>query len=104
MDEVEITEEIAVKLEEKRTELVKIIESFETLEKSKEWATLKELVFDKDLSSIERRLFNAATEFPLDMAKIYSLQGERLVARKYDKGRFVETLKKQLADINKKIK
>ncbi len=104
MDELEITEQAKGLLEQKRGELVKIIESFETLEKSKEWSIIKELVFDKDLSSIDRKLLNAALESPLDTAKIYSLQGERAMAKRYDGGRFIESLKNQLADINKKIK
>lgn len=104
MEDVELTEEIKVKLREEQTRLISIIESFEGLEKSKEWATLKELVFDKSLASIERQLLLAAQEPELSNAKIYKLQGELAWAKKFnDVNRFIETLKKQLADIKKKI-
>ena len=105
MDELEINEEVQTKFQEKHAELVKIIQSFESLEKSKEWETLKELVFSKSLESIERQILNESTKPVIDTNKLYRLQGELAWSRKYnDTNQFVETLKKQLADINKKIK
>lgn len=92
------------RFEEKREELVKIIEALQGLEKSEEWATLRELVFDKELDSIERQLLNASKEMPLDTAKLYKLQGELFQARKYELNSFIENLKKQLENINKQIK
>jgi hypothetical protein len=91
-------------LEEKREELVKIVESFERLEKSKEWQTLKELVFSKSVTAIERQLLHESLATEIDPNKLYRLQGEWSWARQYnDTGRFIETLKKQLADIKSKL-
>lgn len=90
-------------LEGKYNELVRVLESFESLEKSKEWATLKELVFDKDLASIERQLYVASIDPILDVPKIYKLQGKRDHAYKYQIDKYIETLKKQLENIKKQI-
>jgi len=91
-------------LEERHDELVKILQSFEILEKSKEWVILKDLVYDRELSSVERQLFNASLENPLDIAKLYTLQGRRAQAKKYEINHFIETLKKELESVNKQIK
>ncbi len=92
-------------LEQKREELVKIIQSFEILDKSKEWSTLKELVFDKSLASIERQLLSESLSPELTTSKLYKLQGEYAWAKRFtDFNGFIEKSKKQLEDINKKIK
>lgn len=90
--------------EERHVELVKIIEALNVLESSEEWTTLKELVFDKELTSIERQLLLASQDNPLDQAKIYALQGERKQIKKYEFKRFAESLKNELENINKQIK
>ncbi len=104
-EEVAVSSEVKVLYEKKHSELVRIIESFENLEKSKEWATLKELVFDGALASIERQILTEASNLDINTAKLYRLQGEKEWARKYaDTTKYVETLKQQLDEINKKIK
>jgi hypothetical protein len=100
----DLTEQGKVLLAEKYAELVKIIQSFESLEKSKEWATLKELVFSKSLASIEKQLLNESSAPDISLHKLYKLQGELSWARKFnDINRFTDTLKKQLADIKTKL-
>lgn len=103
MEEELITEQVQTQYQQRYNELVKVIESFEKLDKTREWATLKELVFDKELISIDRQLLLASMEFPLDTAKLYKLQGERKQIMKYDIDSYIKTLKKQLADIKLKI-
>jgi hypothetical protein len=50
-------------------------------------------------------LLNESTAPVIDTNKLYRLQGELAWAKKYnDVDRFIDSLKKQLADINKKIK
>lgn len=103
--EEENTKQNKVILEEKHTELVRIIESFENLEKSKEWATLKELVFDRSLEAIKRQLIMETLNPVINSNKLYKLQGEYAWALQYsDTNRFIENLKKQLENINKQIK
>lgn len=93
-----------IKLEERHSELVRIIESFEKLELSKEWATLKELVFDKEIISIERQLYLASLDTPLDTSILYTLQGRHIQAKRFEIYPYIETLKKELENINKKLK
>lgn len=103
--EENLTEESKVLFEQRHAELVRIIESFENLEKSKEWETLKELIFDKALASIERQMLTESQNSDVDTKKLYRLQGEHSWAKRFcDINRFIESQKKQLEEINRKIK
>lgn|SRR3990167_1429082 len=105
MDELELTEEVKTHLRQRQGELLKIVEAYEKLEASKEWTTLKELLFSKSLAAIERQLLNETLANDIKTDKLYRLQGEWSWAKQYnDSSRFVEMLKKQLEDINKKLK
>lgn len=102
--EEEITAEEKDKLLHRQTELIKIIESFEKLDKSKEWETVNELVFEKSLQAIERQLLNESLAPEINMNKLYKLQGEWVWAKQYnDINRFTATLKKQLVEIKKRL-
>lgn len=90
-------------LEQRRVELVKIITAYESLFKSEEWATLKELIFDKNVERIERLILSEATAKEINLNKIYNLQGQLENEKRYGP-HFIENLKKQLEDINNKIK
>lgn len=101
MDEENLKEVLRVK----QDELVKILEAFASLEQSKEWETLKELVFDRSLVSIERQLLNEASAPQVNIEKLYRLQGELSWAKKYsDLSRFMEGLKGQLENIKNQLK
>lgn len=89
--------------EKRRQELVKILESFDALEKSEEWQSLKELVFGKSLESIERQLLNASIESPINLEKMYNLQGQRSWAKRYTEGSLIEGYKKELVDLKKRL-
>jgi len=100
----EITDDTKVLLREEQTKLVKVIEAFAKLDGSKEWQTLKELVFDKSLDSIQRQMMNEALAPKINTDKLYKLQGEWAWAKQYaDVDRLGESLKKQLADVKKRI-
>ena len=104
-DDIKLTDEVKVLLGEKQTELIKIIEALAKLDKSKEWATLKELVFDKSLEGIERQILNEAASPKINTDKLYRLQGEWAWAKQYnDVNKFGEALKKQLSDIKERLK
>lgn len=105
MDEFETSEEAKVKLRQKQTELANLIEALVKLEESKEWNTVKELVFDKSLVAIERQILNESLAKEINTNKLYKLQGEWAWSKQYsDTPRFISTLKKQLEDINKQLK
>lgn len=92
-------------LRERQTELINIIEAFDKLEQSKEWQTIKDLIFNKSLSAIERQIQNEALAPEIDTNKLYKLQGEWVWSKQYaDTNRFISTLRKQLEDIKLKLK
>lgn len=104
MEEEVLDEKSKTLLREEQNRLISIIESVATLEKSEEWATLKELVFNRSLQSIERQIMSATLSEDIDLNKLYKLQGERSWAKKFtDTDRFIETLKKQLQDIKNRL-
>lgn len=91
--------------EKRHEELVKIIQAFENLEKSKEWETLKELIFSKALISIDKQIQLVAQATPIDSPKLYSLQGERLWALRYcNIDKLITGYIHELEEVNKKIK
>lgn len=105
MEDLDLTEEIKAELRKRQTDLIKIVDALAKLEETKEWDTLKELIFDKSLQAIERQLLSEALSQKIDINKLYKLQGEWVWAKQYsDIERFADTLKKQLEDIKKKLK
>ena len=104
LDKIVITDEVKVLLREEQTRLIKIIEALSKLDKTKEWESLKELVFSKSLVNIERQMLNESVAKEVDVNKIYRLQGEWAWAKQFtETDRFVETLKRQLEEIKKKL-
>lgn len=91
-------------LEQRRIELVKTLEAFNTLDKSKEWQTVKELVFDRSLASIERQVLTEALAKEIDVNKLYKLQGEHSWAKQYsDTDKFITLLTRELEEIKKRL-
>jgi hypothetical protein len=105
MDEqIELTDENKILLRGEQTRLIKVVEALQKLDESKEWQTLKELVFSKSLASIERQMLNECVAQEVNVNKIYRLQGEWAWAKQYnDVDRFAETLKRQLEEIKKRL-
>jgi len=90
---------------EEQGRLIKLLDALERLEKSKEWQTLKELIFDKSVSVIERQLVNECLVATIDPNKLYRLQGEWAWAKQYsDTNKFIENIRKQLEEIKKRLK
>lgn len=89
----------------RQQELQAIIKAFDALEKSREWQIVKEKVYRPSLQSIERQMLLASREKEIDLNKIYHLQGELAWASKYtDTDKYIEYLKKELENINSKLK
>jgi uncharacterized Zn finger protein len=97
-------EETKIRLREEQTRLIKIVEALTKLDKSKEWSTLKELVFNKSLEAIERQIKVESLGETINTDKLYNLQGQWAWAKQFcDTDRFAETLKKQLEEIKKRL-
>ena len=104
-DKIELTDEIKVKLREKQSEIARIMEALDGLEKTKDWKVLKELLFAPSLEAIERQMRNEVLAPKIDIEKLYRLQGEWAWARQYtDLPSFIKTLKIQLEGIKNKLK
>lgn len=100
-----MNEDVKVRYREEQTRLITLIEAFESLEQSKEWEIVKELVFSKSLQAIERQILSESLKPLIDTNRLYRLQGEWTWAKQYnDTAQFVDTLKKQLANIKDKLK
>lgn len=95
---VDMTESIRLR----QSELVKIIEAIERIEKSEEWSTLKSLIFDSTLESLEKRLRSESENLELDKPKINHLQGQIQWARKYaNLQKLAETYRVELTNIKR---
>jgi hypothetical protein len=92
-------------LREEEGRLIKILESIDGLEENKDWKTLKELVFDKSLESIERQIKVESLSLEINIPKLYKLQGEWAWCKQFcDTKQFVEQLKTNLEGIKKKLR
>ena len=105
MEEESIPEEAKVLLRQEQDRLIQIIEAFEGLEKREEWQTLKDLVFSKSANAIQRQILSESLNTKINTDRLYKLQGEFAWVTQYNEtGRFVETARKQLADIKRRLK
>lgn len=67
----------------RESELKKIIEAIRVVSTSDGWRTLKKIVFDGVLDSLQRRLASEANKMPINEKEIYNLQGQIAWAKKY---------------------
>lgn len=87
--------------QEREAKLVRLIESLEALQQSREWSTLKQELFDGILDSIDRRMEQEAAKPEINTAELYRLQGERKVAKKLQLDTLVASYRLELANIRK---
>lgn len=105
MDETKLTKEQVTILREMENELILIIESYAVLVQSQEWNTIKTLVYGKSIASIEAQIKSESLKPVIDTNKLYKLQGEWEVAKRYsDPSRYIENLKRQLAELKLTLK
>lgn len=67
----------------REAELVRMIEALQGIRQSKEWSSLKELVFDGLKSNLETRLLAAAREGKPDTHFMSNLSGQLFWAEKF---------------------
>lgn len=102
---IEYSDEQKSILRAKQAELLRLLDAVASLSKSSEWATLKEIVFDKSVASIEKQIISESLTGMINSNKLYKLQGEWAWAKQYaDMDRFADTLKIQLEEIKKKLR
>ncbi len=93
------------KIRDRQNDLIKIIEAIDEVLKTKGWATLKELVWDGRVSSIERQLLSEAKGVEIKTENIYRLQGELNWTKRYaDLKSYAQMCQKELEGIKENQK
>lgn len=91
-------------LRERESVLIQIIEALQNVSITEEWSTLKSLIFDGTVESLERQLRSESEKSELNPSRIHQLQGELRWARKYaDLSKLAESYRIELSNIKKRI-
>lgn len=91
-------------LRQKQAELIKVIEAVRAVNSTPQWQTLKGLIFDKAVESLQRRLQVESEKSELNVQEIYRLQGQLVWARRYsDFSKLADAYKIELNNITKKL-
>lgn len=91
-------------LENRRSELVQVIEAIKDLEQNDAWIKLKRVLLDGVVVTLEKQLSNEATKKEVDTPELYRLQGQLAWARKYcDLKKLAEFFKQQVDNINSQL-
>lgn len=92
-------------LRKRETELAMTIEAITKVAENPDWLTLKKLVFDGVLESLERLLKQEASKPELNTSEIYRLNGQIIWAKKYaDLTKLSNGLRIELANTRKQLK
>lgn len=92
-------------LSERQGELVKIVEAIRRVADSRDWDTLKKMVFDGVIETLERQLKSEAQKDEVNAPELYRLQGQLVWARKYaDLSKLAEFFKVQIEGIKQQLK
>lgn len=98
-------EELSTRLRQREGELVTLIEVMNRIEDNSDWLKLKSILLDSVCESIERKIRIESLKIPLDIPRIYQLQGELSWARKYsDLSKLVEDYRRELQHVRQKLK
>lgn len=88
----------------KETELIQIIEAIEKIAESREWAILKEKLFDGVVAGLLRQRDTEVEKKPLNGPLIYSINGQLAWAKKYsDFASLSNIYKVELQNVRTKI-
>ncbi len=90
------------KLIERQTELIQTIEAIDGVIRSRDWQVLR-TTFEKLADNLDRQLLAEAKKSPLEVEKIYILQGQITTAKRYDLTAYQEMLKKELQGVKLKL-
>lgn len=92
-----------VRMRERESRLVKLIEALGGLSKNKEWSTLREELFDGDLESLERKQAAEANKLEVSLPNLYRLQGQMIQAKRWDLDSLAAQYQAELANIRKQL-
>lgn len=89
-------------LRERESQIIRILEAIAVIRTSEAWITLRSLIFDNTVESLEKRLKTEAEKLEINQPEINHLQGQLLWARKYvDLDKLASSFKVELSNIRK---
>lgn len=96
-------ENIIPYLREREVKLTKLITAIEGLEKSKEWSSLKEELFDGLVERFSKELFSEAKKDIPDQLKLAKLSGKLAIAESYDLSKLKQEYRNELLNIKNQL-
>lgn len=88
-------------LRERESVLIRIIEAINRVKESQDWSTLKSLVFDGRIESLEKQMDTESFNENINAPELYRLQGKIFEARKYDLDKLLESYRLELSSIKR---
>jgi hypothetical protein len=97
-----VSEDRLALLRERQAELVRTIETLLGVAETENWKKLKELIFDKEVSRLESRLYKEARAVEINTPNLYRLQAQIVWSKKHtDLEKMAQTFKVELENIKK---
>ena len=81
--------------------LTRIIEAIVRLNQTDEWSTLKSLVFDSRIKTIEEQIMAESNKNIIEDPSLYRLQGRLFEARRYDLDTLLKNSRQELINIKR---
>ncbi len=102
--EADEPQDTQILLRQKLVETEKILKALLAVNESREWQTLKELVLDGVVQTLEKRLRQESNKAVLDGPEIYRVQGQLAWARRYaDLSKLADAYKIELNNLTRKL-
>lgn len=90
-------------MEEREQEITRLLEAFNSLRKNKDWQTVQDLLYKRQVKNLEIQLLSESLSHKMDTNKLYKLQGGWEVAQTNDVDRVVEMLETELKAIKQQL-
>lgn len=91
-------------LGKREAELIRVMEALSSIQRTKEWSSLKEIVFDGLKQNLEIRLLAAAREAKPDTHFMSNLSGQLVWAEKFsDLSKLEGTYRLELSNVRKQL-
>ncbi len=87
-------------IERRKSELTAIVEALKRVSSTSDWKTLKRLIFDGVVRTLQARLLEESSKHTVSDSELYRIQGQMLWARKFsDLDKLAEFFRKQVEGI-----
>lgn len=97
-------EQIQVKVQERESEIVRILEAIQTLKQRKEWSTLKTEVFDNLHTNLTKDMMEEASKADPNTNKLNRIAGEMKWAERFSNlEKWENVLRVELQGVRKRL-